>query len=671
MSTQAESIFTQGPSESVRHGDALPWTLIGAALSAMAALYVSSDRFIGLPFFALFLVLSKFSNWRLPRYFLITYGSRAIIFAVVLTLIDRTDPYDVTVWYLKQADTNLAGYALAVDLMLRAWERRDAAAAREGLGVVVLITALLFAAATNTYERLHIELLTPIYVICLLLALRSFALMQQSPTTSRTMRPALVILRCVVILLTLGFAFTGVYLVARYEYQVTSWAMRFVRQRHGEHHEIGFSASPLLTRLSNPEPSTSRVLVIDGQITEPNLRVAAFDDYQKAHWGPSITERDFKPIQNGTTATASKTHVLKITRLGDTADLEAAPLGSVQVDCEDPLEKDASGTIRDNRSGSLRPYSVLDASSPTFQGMLSVEPDAKHREKLLAVPPEVDSKVIDLARNVAGTGEHARQMYRIQEYLRSHHAYSLSFDPQGEPLNDFILNNRAADCQYFASAMVIMARAIGVPSRYVGGFYAHEPYGDNQTVVRMRDAHAWAECWLDGVGWVTADATPSSGRPDAAFPDPPAWERWWEKLTDLPGEIRDWISNHAILLEELAGAVAVVGVIVRMVRGFLQRRLPNRAMPYPEPSAELAQLAKRYERWLKLRGIPCPPESTWRAHLAAKKDVPAQDLWPSGEQAQLCDSFVRTYDRARFGFDDADSAARAHELLSRIENYSA
>ena len=486
MSRSTSTIFSRKASPAINNGEALPWTLIGAALAAMAAAYFSSDRFVGLPALALLLVFSRFSSWRLPRHFLISYGLRAVILSVVLTLINQTDVQDSTVWYLKQGDTNLASYALAADIVLRAWQKRPAKAAREGLGVVVLMTALLFAAATNTYDRLYIQLITPIYAVMLILSFRSFALMQQSARFAYSQRPGLVFLRGIAIVLTLAFAGAGVYAVTRYEYQVTNWAMQFVRQHHSEHHDIGFAASPRLSTVFNPDPSISRVLLIDGVISEPHLRAAAFDTFQNAQWSPPASDRLFGPISTGNDLPIASAHLLKFARLGDTADFILAPLTSAQINSNDPLEQDNSGTVRDTHSGSSEPFDLLESSSPKFQGLLSVKPDAKTRGRLLAIGAEIDPRVVDLARKVAGTGERWTQVLRLQEYLRSHHAYALSFQPQGEPLSDFILNDRAAHCQYFASAMAIMARAIGVPARFVAGFYAHEPYGNGQTVVRLR-----------------------------------------------------------------------------------------------------------------------------------------------------------------------------------------
>jgi transglutaminase-like putative cysteine protease len=653
----------------INSGGALPWTLIGSALAAMAALYFSSNRFAGLGVLAVLLVFSRFTSWRLPRSIVITYGVRGLILVVLVTAMNRTDPQDLTPWYLKQADTNLAGFALAADIVLRAWGKRDAAGAREGLGVVVLMTGLLFAAATNTYERVHIQVIAPIYAALLLLSLRSFALMQQPTGRMREVRGGLVLLRVVVISLTLLFAGGAVYGVTQYESQVENWAMQFVQRHHNStQHEIGFATATQLSTVFNPEESIDRVFVIDGQIKDPHLRIASFYFYQSQQWFPLIADRAYAPTsQSGSFAKGGK-NVLTFHRLADTTDLLATPVTAAAVGSEDPLEEDGSATIRDTRSGSFAPYQVIDSGLPNPAKLNFEKLSAKSRGQLLAIPSEMDPQVSEIAKRAAGDGKPARQLMRIVKYLQEHHAYSLSYDPHGaEPLNDFILHGRAAHCQYFASAMVVMARAVGIPARYVGGFYAHEPYGNGQTVVRQRDAHAWAECWLDGVGWVTVDATPAGGRPDVLAPRVPSWRRWWEKLNDVPGEIREWIWANARLLKKLAALAAIVALCVWVVRRARDwRRKGGKSAPrYPLPAEEIIEMAQRYEAWLKDRQIACPPERTWRANLAAR-DSKSEGHWPWGEEAILCDTFMRAYDRARFG-SDGEAILRARDILEQIE----
>jgi hypothetical protein len=209
--------------------------------------------------------------------------------------------------------------------------------------------------------------------------------------------------------------------------------------------------------------------------------------------------------------------------------------------------------------------------------------------------------------------------------------------------------------------MVIMARAAGVPARMVTGYYAHEPYGPDRTVVRERDAHAWAECYLDDVGqWVTVDATPPGGRPDGLFPDPPAWRRWLERLRDLPGQLRDWLTtlprSIAIALLTLTAALLL---IVPLVRTLLARRRTRTTLArdsYPTPAPELLDAAKRFDRWLRARNLTIPPTHTWRQH--------AQRLVDTHPHVQ---DFLNTYDAARFGPPTPNLLPRLHDLLKQLE----
>jgi len=76
------------------------------------------------------------------------------------------------------------------------------------------------------------------------------------------------------------------------------------------------------------------------------------------------------------------------------------------------------------------------------------------------------------------------------------------------PVDEFLFETRRGFCEHYASAFVFLMRAAGVPARVVTGYQGGEinPLGD-YLIVRQSEAHAWAEVWLTGQGWVRVDPT--------------------------------------------------------------------------------------------------------------------------------------------------------------------
>ena len=93
------------------------------------------------------------------------------------------------------------------------------------------------------------------------------------------------------------------------------------------------------------------------------------------------------------------------------------------------------------------------------------------------------------------------------------YATTAAVPPGDQDLVDFFLFDPAADrtgyCQYFASAMVIMARSLGLPARLAAGFAPGERQEDDTFLVREANAHAWAEIYFPGYGWEIFEATKS------------------------------------------------------------------------------------------------------------------------------------------------------------------
>ena len=134
------------------------------------------------------------------------------------------------------------------------------------------------------------------------------------------------------------------------------------------------------------------------------------------------------------------------------------------------------------------------------------------RELELRLPeaqnPQASSFAQDL-RSRAGT-DAAFVRAVLDNFTEQPFAYSLNppLLPQQSPVDAFMFQTRSGFCEHYAAAFVVLMRAAGVPARVVAGYQGGEVNPVNRTViVHQFDAHAWAEVWLEGQGWVRVDPT--------------------------------------------------------------------------------------------------------------------------------------------------------------------
>lgn len=87
--------------------------------------------------------------------------------------------------------------------------------------------------------------------------------------------------------------------------------------------------------------------------------------------------------------------------------------------------------------------------------------------------------------------------------------YTLEPPPlEGNVVDEFLFSTRAGFCEHYAGAFVVLMRAMGIPSRVVTGYQGGEMNpADGFMTIRQSDAHAWAEVWLEGRGWMRVDPT--------------------------------------------------------------------------------------------------------------------------------------------------------------------
>ncbi len=253
--------------------------------------------------------------------------------------------------------------------------------------------------------------------------------------------------------------------------------------------------------------------------------------------------------------------------------------------------------------------------------------------RYLQLPESVPERVLTLARDLtAGQATPYDRALAIERYLRTIYPYSLDvpLPDAGKDVADyFLFQLQRGYCDYYATAMVVLARAAGLPARLVAG-YATGTYDPEREgyLVREKNAHAWVEIYFPTYGWVEFEPTagvPELRRPDVlpAAPDVPA-------ASSLPPlrptfVFTGWKAGLALLILALGGAgLWLLGDTLWLLRH--------------NPAVRLALLYRRlwrYGSWLGLilRGGETPREflALWTQRAA----VLAPDL-PFKAETVLC-----------------------------------
>ena len=204
--------------------------------------------------------------------------------------------------------------------------------------------------------------------------------------------------------------------------------------------------------------------------------------------------------------------------------------------------------------------SLLPVARPAEARLASTDYPPEMRGKYLQLPEKLDSRIPQFARRISATAISSYdKAMAIENYLRSNFAYTLNLtgNPGADPLAQFLFKTRAGHCEYFASAMTIMLRTLGIPSREVNGFLPGE-YNDlaGDYIVRASDAHSWVEAYFPGSGWITFDPTPPSAeQPTGLFSRLALYADWFQLTWN------EWVINydfsHQVALARNAGQASV------------------------------------------------------------------------------------------------------------------
>lgn len=355
------------------------------------------------------------------------------------------------------------------------------------------------------------------------------------------------------------------------------------------------------------------------------------------------------------------------------------------------LFRTASGDLSFKAPGDTALHYAVEVVEPRNESLdaqalrqAPTEPPEEILQRYTQLPPDLDPRIGELARKLAGS---ATTWYdkaiNVENGLRNGWLYSLDGDQDADkPLEDFLFGKRRGHCEYFATSMALMLRTLGIPARPVHGFAggAFNPYGGYR-MIRQADAHAWVEVFFPRVGWRTFDPTPPAGQlapPDAGFfsairqmadSAELAWYQWVVEY-DLERQIEVFRSvgrmfsglRRASSLtsftqggpgetqgnqtpeQEQGGtpvAVIVLGLLATVAGAIGGYRAWRKARDVPIFDRRIDRAARRLDQGLRRRGLVRAAWETWGR--VAERLRPADP-----ELASAIERFAQAYDLARY-----------------------
>ncbi len=345
-------------------------------------------------------------------------------------------------------------------------------------------------------------------------------------------------------------------------------------------------------------------------------------------------------------------------------------------------------------------YSNLEEQGLTYRVYLPpkglIFPEFERQENLrryLLLPPELSPRVEKLASRLTEGKDAPLEIARaLEQALRENYKYDLGSPSGGaaDPLDHFLFESKRGHCEFYSTAMAIMLRIRGVPSRNVTGFVGgtYNRFGGFYAV-RQGDAHSWVEAYLPDRGWIRFDPTPpSSAEPQSTGGGvaglmreifEAASQSWRQNVEGFDvnkqiglvrslrelfsqGDKREDRSVAARVNKRrwglvLLGAALLTGAVVI----FLRRKRDEQGPP-TEVAAAVARaidLYKKLERVLEVRGVARPLSTPPLTHARALRD----SGHPLGPETL---SLTQIYVGARFGNEPiTDQTAR--DFVARVD----
>lgn len=194
------------------------------------------------------------------------------------------------------------------------------------------------------------------------------------------------------------------------------------------------------------------------------------------------------------------------------ADWRTRPQSNLFADQTALLQADIFSAVTGAASYKADVY-IPDVTIDELRNASTVYPE-EISDRYLLLPQDLPGRVVRLAEQITdGKRNPYDKAKAIESYLRTNYPYDLDVPapPQDEDVADyFLFELRRGYCDYYATSMVVLARARGVPARFVSGYSPGSYEAPNaQYVVREMNAHSWVEVYFPEIGWIEFEPTGS------------------------------------------------------------------------------------------------------------------------------------------------------------------
>ncbi len=422
---------------------------------------------------------------------------------------------------------------------------------------------------------------------------------------------------------------------------------------------------------SDPPPEPPEARGMHGRAVEGPQRywrLVTYDTYTGRGWQNGSVERHAREVEEPLAnpeyphAVLTQTYTLRLPAEG----LAPAVNEPVLLDQACTLVQRGSGDTVGVEVGGLDYTVVSDVPAPTvaqlWEAGAAYPPEVVGRYLAL---PKIPQRVRDLALEVtAGAQTPYDKAVAVEAHLRAYdYDLQIPAPPPDEDVADYLLfKTRRGYCDYYATAMVVMLRAAGVPARYAQGYaMGGYDYGRRAYFVTQRDAHAWVEVYFPGYGWIEFEPTPYR----AAFTRPSGGDLASLPTPAPPSQGLPWLPVSSRVLSLLL--VIVLGVL-GLGGVFLATLLTVRSGRRFSTTRLAVQLYGRMVRWAERVHLgPATGETPREFSARLGRAVEERGTWAAGAAVEA-DQIGETYVRARFAAGplsarDAGQAMTAWEKL--------